>query len=96
MLSHLSLDVRAIDQALENLLDEIDQIGSGLAGWWAVAPGPSWTIMALALAGAAAGSERLRRARRRRKTPYEPAAETDSLTWMFSSWQGMVPEAKDH
>ncbi len=95
MLSHLSLDVRAIDQALENLLDEIDQIGSGLAGWWAVSPVPRWTIIALALAGAAAGSERIRRARRRRKSPYEQTTEADSLSWMFSTWQGMVPEVKE-
>jgi hypothetical protein len=83
----LPYDFQAVDAALDNLLNEIDDLSGDLAGWLGVPSLPRWSVVAAGVIACAVGGQQVQRARRRRASPEEN--ELESLSRMFTRWQGL-------
>lgn len=79
-------DLRAVDQALENLLDEIESIGGDLVDYAANSNTLQWATAGIGLA-ACVGGAWLRRRSRSSGDPRED--DEDSASWMFTRMQGL-------
>jgi hypothetical protein len=86
LMASLPCDLQAVDQALANMLDEIDDLGTGVASWLGESNLPPW--IGLGLGAAACG---LRKHQTRRTNRRQPGADEESAWWMFLRLQGLIP-----
>jgi hypothetical protein len=87
LLASMPYDLQAVDAALDNLLTEIDELSGDLAGWLGVPSLPRWSVVAAGVVACAVSGQQMRRARRRRSSSDEN--ELESLSRMFTRWQGL-------
>lgn len=79
-------DLRAVDQALEKLLDEIDAIGGGLIDYAAGSGALQWVTAGAGMAACVGGAY----LRRKGRGSDEQSLEEESANWMFSRMQGLA------
>jgi hypothetical protein len=84
-------DLHAVDQALEQLLDELDELGGGLVGYAASSVTVQWASAGVGLA-ACLGGVYFQRGRRRANggSANDEALEEDTANWMFSRMQSLA------
>jgi hypothetical protein len=92
LLATLPCDLRAVDAALNNLLEEIDDLGGDLAGWLGMPTMPRWTIVAAGAVACVIGGQQVQRARQRRSSAEE--TELESMSRMFTRWQGLAVDGE--
>ncbi|HEY5315716.1 MAG TPA: hypothetical protein VIK18_24510, partial [Pirellulales bacterium] len=79
-------DLRAVDQALERLLDEIDAIGGGLVDYAASSDLLQWATAGAGMAACVGGAY----FHRKRRNGIGQSLEEDSANWMFERMQKLA------
>lgn len=79
-------DLRAVDQALERLLDEIDSLGGGLVDYAASSDMLQWATAGAGLAACVGGAY----FHRKRRSGTGQSLEEESASWMFLRMQSLA------
>jgi hypothetical protein len=88
LLDSLPVDFRAVDQALNELLSEIEALGGDLSGWLDITKMPPWAVAAGVVAASGVGGWCIRRTRLRRA--HQQQLEEESSSWMFTQSHGFA------
>jgi hypothetical protein len=85
MLASVALNNAALDEAIENLIDDAEQLGGGMISWLEEVELPTGSYAASAVAAAGLGAAFALRARG--KKVREEEAEAVSSTWLLTHVQ---------
>ena len=85
LLGHLAVDAAALDQAIADVVGEVDRLSSGVAGWFSDDGLQPWIKGSAAILAAGLGGAVI--ARHRTKTRSAVETEADSSTWILTQLQ---------
>jgi hypothetical protein len=85
LLASIDLGTAAIDEALASVMDEVEDLGSDLFGWFDDAGLNSWARSAAALAAVGVGGAIALRWRAKRML--DEQGDSESTTWLFHQLQ---------